>query len=43
MCKKTLREKLSQSYFDMKTSLEDKVAEIETISTTADLWSKAKR
>lgn len=43
MCKKTLREKLSQSYFKMKTTLENQLSEIETISTTADLWSKAKR
>lgn len=43
MCKKTLREKLCQSYFDMKTALENQLTEIGTISTTADLWSKAKR
>lgn len=43
MCKKTLREKLNQSYIDMKTTLENQLAEIEIISTTADLWSKAKR
>jgi hypothetical protein len=43
MCKKTLRGKLCQAYFDMKTALETQLAEIETISTTADLWSKAKK
>lgn len=43
MCKKTLREKLCQSYFNMKTALENQLTEIETISTTADLWSKAKK
>ncbi|XP_071639299.1 uncharacterized protein [Temnothorax longispinosus] len=43
MCRKTLREKLCQLYSDMKTALENELAKIEYISTTADLWSKAKR
>ncbi|XP_071582355.1 uncharacterized protein [Temnothorax nylanderi] len=43
MCRKTLRAKLCQLYFDMKTALENELAKIEYISTTADLWSKAKR
>lgn len=43
ICKKTLRKKLCQAYFDMKTALETQLTEVETISTTADLWSKEKR
>ncbi|XP_039313596.1 uncharacterized protein LOC120359608 [Solenopsis invicta] len=43
MCQKTLREKLIQSYSHMKTELENQLTEVETISTTADLWNKAKR
>lgn len=43
MCTKTLREKLTQSYFDMKSALENQLTDIEIISTAADLWSKAKR
>lgn len=43
MCRKTLKEKLSQKYFEMKSALENKLAEIEIVSTTTDLWSKAKR
>lgn len=43
ICQKTLREKLNQSYCEMKTTLENQLAEVEIVSTTADLWSKAKR
>lgn len=43
MCKKTLRDKLSKLYLDMKIALEKQFTEIDTVSTTADLWSKAKR
>lgn len=43
MCRKTLKEKLSQAYTIMKSALENKLAEIEIVSTTVDLWSKAKR
>ncbi|XP_039311866.1 uncharacterized protein LOC113005211 isoform X3 [Solenopsis invicta] len=43
MCRKTLREKLSQLYLDIKTALKNELTKVETISTTADLWSKAKR
>jgi len=43
MCKKTLRDKLSKLYLDMKIALEKQFTEIDTVSTTADLWSKTKR
>lgn len=43
MCRKTLREKICETYLKMKTALEKKLTEIELIATTADLWSKAKR
>ncbi|EFN68716.1 Putative AC9 transposase, partial [Camponotus floridanus] len=43
MCKKTLRDKLNKLYLDMKIALEKQFTEIDTVSTTADLWSKAKR
>lgn len=43
MCKKTLKEKLSQTYFEMKSALTNKLVEIDVVSTTADLWSKAKK
>jgi hypothetical protein len=43
LCRKTLRIKLSQTYLKMKTALKNKLAQIEIVSTTADLWSKAKR
>lgn len=40
MCRKTLKEKLSEMYPKMKTALETKLTEIEIVATTADLWSK---
>lgn len=43
MCRKTLREKVCQTYLNMKAALEKKLTEIELVATTADLWSKAKR
>lgn len=43
LCRKTLRAKLSQTYVEMKTALENKLAQIEIVATTADLWSKSKR
>ncbi|XP_067210351.1 zinc finger BED domain-containing protein 4-like isoform X2 [Linepithema humile] len=43
MCRKTLREKICETYFKIKTALEKKLTEIEIVATTADLWSKAKR
>lgn len=43
ICKKTLKEKLCHLYIDMKHTLENELAQVETISITADLWSKAKR
>lgn len=43
MCRKTLRAKLDQMYIDMKIALEKKLAQTEVVSSTADLWSKAKR
>lgn len=43
MCRKTLKEKVDQAYFKMKTAVENKLAEVEVVSTTTDLWSKAKR
>lgn len=43
MCRKTLKTKLDQKYLEMKVALENKLAQIETVSCTADLWSKAKR
>lgn len=43
MCRKTLKTKLSQVYLEMKIALENKLSQIEIVSTTADLWSKAKR
>lgn len=43
MCRKTLRTKLSQTYLEMRTALENKLDQLEIVSTTADLWSKAKR
>ncbi|XP_018400179.1 PREDICTED: uncharacterized protein LOC108777723 [Cyphomyrmex costatus] len=43
ICTKTLREKLIQSYVDMKSALDKKLSKIDILSTTADLWSKAKR
>lgn len=43
MCRKTLRQKLCDTYFEMKATLDKKLTEIELVATTADLWSKAKR
>lgn len=43
MCRKTLKEKLNQTYFEMKSALTNKLVEIDVVSTTADLWSKAKK
>ncbi|XP_011704957.1 PREDICTED: uncharacterized protein LOC105460219, partial [Wasmannia auropunctata] len=43
ICRKTLKEKIQQEYKKMKSAIENKLAEIEVISATADLWSKAKR
>lgn len=43
MCRKTLKTKLNETYFEMKSALENKLTQIEVVSTTADLWSKAKR
>ncbi|XP_039304999.1 uncharacterized protein LOC113005993 isoform X2 [Solenopsis invicta] len=43
MCRKTLKEKLCQTYLEMKSTLEKKLTEIEIVATTADLWSKAKK
>ncbi|XP_018309187.1 uncharacterized protein, partial [Mycetomoellerius zeteki] len=43
MCRKTLKERLCQMYHRMKNALEKKLAEIEIVATTADLWSKGKR
>jgi len=43
MCRKTLRDKVCETYHKMKATLEKKLTEIELIATTADLWSKAKR
>jgi len=43
MYRKTLKEKVDQAYFKMKTTVENKLAEVEIVSTTTDLWSKAKR
>jgi len=43
ICRKTLKEKIQQEYQKMKSAIENKLAEIEVISATADLWSKAKR
>lgn len=43
MCRKTLKEKIDQTYLKMKSAIENKLTEIEVISATADLWSKAKR
>ncbi|GAB1864063.1 Putative AC9 transposase [Camponotus japonicus] len=43
MCKKTLKTRLNQTYYNMKSALENKLAQIEIVSPTADLWSKAKR
>ncbi|XP_011705113.1 PREDICTED: uncharacterized protein LOC105460367, partial [Wasmannia auropunctata] len=42
MCRKTLKEKLCQVYVTMKTVLEKKLTEVQSVATTADLWSKAK-
>lgn len=42
MCTKTLKEKFSEAYFEMKSALQNKLAEIEIVSTTADLWSRSK-
>lgn len=43
ICKKTVRAKLNQTYLEMKTALENKLSQIEIVSITADLWSKATR
>lgn len=43
MCRKTLREKVCETYHKIKTALEKKLTEMEIVATTADLWSKAKR
>jgi len=43
ICRKTLKEKIQQEYQKMKSAIENKLAEIEVISATANLWSKAKR
>lgn len=43
MCRKTLRDKVCETYHQMKATLEKKLAELELVATTADLWSKAKR
>jgi len=43
ICRKILKEKIQQEYQKMKSAIENKLAEIEVISATADLWSKAKR
>lgn len=42
ICRKTLKEKLSKTYIKIKSALQNKLDEIEIVSTT-DLWSKAKR
>jgi len=34
MCRKTLKEKVDQAYFKMKTAVENKLAEVEVVSTT---------
>jgi len=41
--RKTVKAKLQQAFCEMKTALENKLAQLEIVSTTADLWSKMKR
>lgn len=41
--RKTVKERLQQAFCEMKIVLENKLAEVEVVSTTADLWSKMKR
>lgn len=43
MCRKTLKEEMDQTYLKIKTAVENKLTDVEVVSTTADLWSKAKR
>lgn len=43
MCRKTLRERICETYAQMKNALENKLSEVEFVATTADLWSKGKR
>jgi hypothetical protein len=43
MCRKTVKDKLNEAFCTMKTTLQNKLAETEVVSTTADLWSKMKR
>lgn len=43
MCRKTLKTRFNELYLEMKNALENKLAQIETVSSTADLWCKAKR
>lgn len=43
ICRKTLKEKVDQTYLKMKTAIENKLSEVEVVSITVDLWSKAKR
>lgn len=41
--RKTVKAKLQQAFCEMKTALKNKLAQLEIVSTTADLWSKMKR
>lgn len=43
MCRKTVRDKICETYIKIKAVLEKKLTEIELVATTADLWSKSKR
>lgn len=43
ICRKTVKERLQQAFYEMKMSLETKLAQVEVISATADLWSKMKK
>lgn len=43
MCRKTVKDKLKEAFCTMKTALQNKLSEVEVVSTTADLWSKMKR
>lgn len=43
MCRKTLIEKVDRAYFKIKTAVENKLTGVDVVSTTTNLWSKAKR
>lgn len=41
--RKSVKDKLEETFCSMKTAVQNKLAEVEVVSSTADLWSKMKR